>query len=328
MPRLLKDDGMSKPGIQTRRRIRSWGQSALIGLLLLQGTVFVQGAEPFPAELTQFRPIANNPVFRAGGDGHWDVRIRERGWILHDNSGWRLWYTGYDGTREGQKTLGYASSADGVNWVRDPDNPIYSMDWVEDMCVVPHEGTLYMFAEGVRDRAQLLTSRDGRHWTRVGTLDIRLANGEPISEGPYGTPTVWFENGTWNLFYERGDRGIWLARSTDLKVFTNVQDDPVLSPGPDAYDQDLIAMNQILRYQGRYYAVFHGAKKPPVAGQQSLWATGLAVSDDLIHWKKYPGNPLRPIEENKSSGLLFPDGPGFRLYTMHGKVDLHENSPR
>ena len=64
-------------------------------------------------------------------------------------------------------------------------------------------------------------------------------------------------------------------------------------------------------------------KKPADPSQPSLWATGLATSTDLVHWTKYAGNPLRPIAENKSSGLLIHDGKQFRLYTMHGKVDVH-----
>jgi len=219
--------------------------------------------------------------------------------------------------------LGYATSRDGLKWLPHPGNPIYRGQWVEDMCIIPHEGTLYMFAEGEQDRAQLLTSRDGIEWTRVGRLDVRLKNGDSIPDGPYGTPTVWFEDGVWNLFYERGDRGIWLARSTDLKVFTNVQDEPVMVPGPQAFDRDLIAVNQIVKHAGRYYAVIHGSQKPTDPAQLSQWATGVATSTDLIRWTKYSGNPLRPISENKSSGLLIHDGREFRLYTMHAKVDVH-----
>lgn len=285
----------------------------------------VHAADEFPRELTQFEPIAANPVFTAAGDGHWDVKIRERGWIIREAHQWRMWYTGYDGTRPGRKLLGYATSPDGLTWTRHAGNPIHREHWVEDICIVPHDGTLYMFAEGEQDRAQLLTSRDGLGWTRVGRLDVRLKSGEPIADGPYGTPTAWHEGGIWNLFYERGDKGIWLARSTDLKVFTNVQDEPVLLPGPDEFDRDLIAMNQIIQHDGRYYAVIHGAKKPADPSQPSLWATGLATSTDLIHWTKFAGNPLRPIAENKSSGLLIPDGRRFRLYTMHNRVDVHVN---
>lgn len=268
----------------------------------------------------QFKAIAGNPVFTAGGKGHWDAAMRERGWILKEGDEWRMWYTGYDGTREGQKKLGLATSADGIHWKRHAANPIYEQHWVEDMQVVKHNDLYLMFAEGRDDQAHLLTSPDGINWTRVGPLDIRLTSGERIPPGPYGTPTAYFEDGTWYLFYERRDEAVWLATSKDLRVFTNVQDEPVLKPGPDEYDAEMIALNQIVKLGDTYYAMYHGtgtAEKPRV------WCTCVATSPDLIHWKKSSQNPLLPIEENKSSGILVHDGEKWRLYTMHDKVDLH-----
>ncbi|MDA0285165.1 MAG: glycosylase [Planctomycetota bacterium] len=278
----------------------------------------------FPKELTHFASDDGNPVFVAQGEGHWDVKIRERGWILFDPAApsgtpaWRMWYTGYDGTREGLKKLGLATSYDGLKWTPHPKNPIYAEAWVEDFMIVSHESTFYMFAEGLADQAQLLTSSDGINWKRVGPLDVRKVDGQPIEPGPYGTPTAWHENGTWYLFYERRDQGIWLATSRDMKVWTNVSDAPVMVPGPDEFDHDLIAMNQIFRHNGHYYASIHGSKSGT-----KLWASGLAVSDDLRNWTKYPGNPLRPISENKSSGLFIHDGKQVRFYTMHDQVHVH-----
>lgn len=295
----------------------------------------------FPEELVRFTPYCKNPVFVAGGAGVWDEKIRERGWILKESDGYRMWYTGYrelpaeapgGPPRRGQMKLGLATSPDGIVWTRSDRNPIYDEQWVEDMQVIQHDGRYLMFAEGKNDRAQLLTSPDGVRWTRVGALDVRRTNGEPIAEGPYGTPTAWWENGTWHLFYERRDAGVWLATSKDLQTFRNVQDEPVLSPGPGEYDRDFVAMNQIVRRGDRYYAYYHGAAKGVAAGggetaPRSLWSTAIATSTDLVHWTKYSGNPLQPIEENKSSGILVENGTELRLYTMHGKVDLHLPGP-
>jgi hypothetical protein len=49
----------------------------------------------------------------------------------------------------------------------------------------------------------------------------------------------------------------------------------------------------------------------------------VAVSTDLIHWTKYAGNPLLPVTDNRSSGMVVPDGDRFRLYTMHDRVDVY-----
>jgi hypothetical protein len=289
-------------------------------------------AEPdFPDELVRFESSSRNPVFTAAGSDHWDARIRERGWILKDGDTWRLWYTGYDGTRDGKKMLGLATSPDGLTWTRHSANPIYRDHWVEDMQVVKHADTYHMFAEGAEDQAQLLKSSDGVRWERIGPLDVRLTNGEPIPRGPYGTPTVFYENEKWFLFYERSDRGVWLATSKDMRQWRNVQDEPVLKPGPDEYDRDSVALNQVIKHGNRYYAYYHGSadsardKNGATDGRRrpTLWSTAVAVSDDLVHWKKYPKNPLFPLAENKSSGIVVHDGKQLRLYTMHDKVDVH-----
>src|SRR3954467_8929222 len=65
-------------------------------------------ATEFPAELVRWSARPENPVFTSEGPGHWDVKIRERGWILREGDTYRLWFTGYDGTRQGKKLLGYA----------------------------------------------------------------------------------------------------------------------------------------------------------------------------------------------------------------------------
>lgn len=290
---------------------------ALVALAARNG--FAEPPLSFPRELVQFKAYADNPVFVHGQPGEWDAAIRERGWILKDKGIYHLWYTGYDGTAEGMRMLGYATSPDGIHWQRFPKNPIYKEHWVEDVMVLKHDGIFLMFAEGKDDQAQLLSSEDAIHWKRIGLLDVRMMNGQPIEPGPYGTPTAYFEKGTWHLFYERSDKGVRLATSKDMKVWTNVQDEPVLALGPGEYDSQMIALNQIIKHQGRYYAYYHGSGSRE---NPRLWSPAIASSPDLIHWTKSPKNPLRPTEENRSSGIVVPDGKGFRFYTMHEKVDL------
>jgi predicted GH43/DUF377 family glycosyl hydrolase len=309
---------------------RMTGRAALITLLLglppLASLALADRAAPadvkFPPELVKFTPAKENPVFQAAGKGQWDERIRERGWIVREGGQYKLYYTGYRAEPEdARRMLGLATSPDGIHWTRHPHNPIHRDHWVEDVMIVKHEGKYYLFAEGERDRAHLFASDDGIEWKRLGQLDIRRTDGKPISEGPFGTPTAWREHGKWYLFYERNDEGVWLATSPDLKVWTNVQDEPVLTPGPGAYDKDRIALNQVIKHKGRYYAYYHGtAKAGPQAGK---WATAVVTSKDLLHWEKYPGNPLQPVAENKSSGIVVPEGDGFLLYTMHPAVYLH-----
>ena len=290
---------------------------------------FQEAPAPFPKDLIHWRPIAANPVFTGELDdpSAWDHQIRERGWIAIEDGTYHLWYTGYRDA-DSRRVLGHATSTDGVDWVRDPANPVHDSSWVEDMCVVRDGGTLWMFAEGELDIAHLLSSSDdGESWTERGPLKIRQVDGTPIPPGPRGTPTVWVEDGVWSLFYERGDLSVWLARSDDPAhlVWTNVQDEPVLDRGPDRYDSEAVAANQVVKRDGVYYLTYHANSRRPWGD----WTTCLARSDDLVHWEKYSGNPL--IEANSSSGLIIdPDGDGPippRLVTMHPEVRVHVPTP-
>ena len=270
----------------------------------------------FPTELVSFVPYKNNPVFAGTGADTWDNKIRERGYILHEGDTYHMWYTGYREDGDKIKHLGYATSADGITWTRYKNNPIHTADWVEDMTVLKDGSTYYMFAEGQDDVAHLLTSTDRVTWKEHGPLDIRYTNGQPLSKGPYGTPAIWKEGDVWYLFYERKDQAVWLATSKDRKVWTNIQDEPVLAKGPTDYDRYAIAMNQVIKHKGLYYAYYHAS----AFSDWHEWSTNVAVSKDLIHWTKYAGNPI--VGGNKSSGILVNDGKQFRLYTMHPSVSV------
>jgi len=275
--------------------------------------------EEFPSEIVNFQPYNNNPLFKGTADTMtWDQQIRERGFILKEENTYYMWYTGYNKKTGKQiKYLGLATSPDGLKWTRYPENPIYKANWVEDVFVWKSDEIYYMFAESKDDIARLLTSKDKIHWEDRGALDIRLKNGNPISKGPYGTPTVWKEGDIWYLFYERNDADVWLATSKELKTWINVQDEPVLNSGPEAYDKFAVAFNQVIKYKGLYYAYYHAS----AFKDWREWTTNVAVSKDLIHWKKYGANPI--LKDNKSSGILVNDGKNFRMYTMHPEVNVY-----
>lgn len=291
--------------------------SCVAHLLLLAAVG--RGDELFPAELVDFGPPSDQPLFAGGGPAAWDRDLRERGWIMREGDRWTLWYTGSNSDRDPVRRLGMATSVDGLNWTRAAANPLVRDTWVEDVCVVRHAGCYRMFAEGERDIAHLLVSRDRVHWQRCGPLEIRRAAGGPIADGPRGTPAVWLERGVWHLFYERMDDGVWLATSTDGRTFTNVDDQPVLACGPEPYDRHAIAVDQIVRHAGRYYAYYHASPRE----DRTTWQTCLATSTDLVNWTKYRGNPILPVDPaapKRSSATLVHDGERLRLYTTHPDV--------
>ncbi len=277
--------------------------------------------DEFPAELVDFVPLLDSPVFTGTGTDTWDHSLRERSFILHDGSLWTMWYTGYNKAKGPEKFLGHATSPDGIAWTRSFTQPIHTADWVEDVCVIHHDALYHMFAEGTDDISHRLTSVNGINWISHGPLDIRSVDGAPIESGPYGTPTVFFEHGLWHLYYERKDAAVWLATSRDLQVWTNLQDEPVLRCGPEQYDAYAVAFDQVIRHKGRYYAYYHASDQK----EWGRWSTNIATSSDLVHWKKYPRNPVLPANPEQplqSSGFLVKTPVGYQFYTTHPVVSI------
>ena len=68
--------------------------------------------------------------------------------------------------------------------------------------------------------------------------------------------------------------------------------------GPEPYDQTAVAVNQVVKRDGLYYAFYHANSQRPWKD----WTTCVARSRDLVHWEKYPGNPI--IQNNCSSAIL------------------------
>jgi len=63
------------------------------------------------------------------------------------------------------------------------------------------------------------------------------------------------------------------------------------------YDPHAVALKPGGPLRGRYYGVYHAKRRPEVEGAVDDVP---AVSDDLVHWEKYPGNPV--IRSDDSSG--------------------------
>jgi len=191
--------------------------------------------------LVNFAPSPGAPVLSPGAAGSWDENIRERGWFMYDNGAYHAWYGGWQGQYNRSipqlVKLGYAYSADGVNWTKYAANPIHSQHWTEDIVVVKDGNTYYLYAEdehtGDGDGAfiDLYTSTDRINWTRYGTVLSPSGNG--WEESDVGTPTVWKEGNTWYMLYEGLRSGIagkvGLATSSDGKNWTRHAGNPVLS---------------------------------------------------------------------------------------------------
>ncbi|MBT3268390.1 hypothetical protein HN371_14640 [Candidatus Poribacteria bacterium] len=163
------------------------------------------GALPV-AEYHTWHFYADNPVLV--GEEEYEMQAGEGNVyapdVLRDGDRYRMWYGGQ--ARDGHDRIHLAESDDGLRWLRAADNPAIDVDGenhVNDPSVVRVDGTYYMSFSvaptAEEDEVHLATSKDGRAWTRRGSVI------------PFGGPGAWdsFKVGRPSLLHEDGRFRMW-----------------------------------------------------------------------------------------------------------------------
>jgi hypothetical protein len=85
-----------------------------------------------------WKRYGNNPVLSPGAGADWDNTSVGYCSVINISGIWRMWYGGGPGTNQG---IGYATSPDGINWTKHPDNPIFHVNdnvpWRNDRTYTP-----------------------------------------------------------------------------------------------------------------------------------------------------------------------------------------------
>jgi predicted GH43/DUF377 family glycosyl hydrolase len=236
-----------------------------------------------------------NPIFPAE-PGTWrESQTANPDLLLIDDT----YHMYFRGQRGGHDRIGVATipkkKFDGFTWDIHPA-PIIDVggpgSWDEvhalDPASVLVDDKVYLYYTGVSplaDRAILLAvSDDGKHFTKY--------EHNPIIIG--GSPEAVYKNGTFYLYYWRevpGKQGfqIHYATSDDGYNFTEPPQSLALPVGPEGeWDSFTVETQRIFEEGGLYYMIYCGSD----INKDYPFHAGLATSEDLINWKKYPGNPV------------------------------------
>ncbi|KAB0671375.1 hypothetical protein F6V30_01980 [Oryzomonas sagensis] len=72
-----------------------------------------------------FTKFSGNPVVKLGGMGEWDSGGVDHPSIIHDGKQYVMAYRGWaSGTTDIHSSIGIATSYDGINWTKNPSNPV------------------------------------------------------------------------------------------------------------------------------------------------------------------------------------------------------------
>jgi predicted GH43/DUF377 family glycosyl hydrolase len=91
----------------------------------------------------------SDPIFTLGEEGSWDESSTMAGCAYWSEAGWEMFYSGLssvDSKPYNGLNIGYVTSEDGINWIRQFDNPILTPGenrWINSVVVV--DGTYYLY---------------------------------------------------------------------------------------------------------------------------------------------------------------------------------------
>jgi len=251
--------------------------------LLVDGTRFVWNRFP------------GNPVFPAA-TGTWRESQTANPDLLL-NAG--TYYMYVRGQRGGHDRIGVATipkeKFDGVTWNINPE-PIIDVggpgSWDErhalDPAAILFHGKVFLYYTGSSPRADraicLAVSEDGVHF--------RKYENNPVIIG--GGPEVVFRDSSFYLYFwkpvpDKKGFQIHYATSRDGYHYTEPAQSLALPVGRDgSWDSFTVETQRIFMEGGLYYMIYCGSDR----NKDYPFHAGVATSADLIHWTKFPGNPV------------------------------------
>ena len=241
-----------------------------------------------------------DPVLSNTSVGHFDYGSVGCPGVVLRGSTFNMWYTGNDGFNN---RIGYATSSDGVTWLRqNGGNAVLDHgqlgDWdssgVSDPWVVDDAGALHMWFtgyDGLRTRIGYASSSDGITWNKDSGAVIDLGDFGKFDEEGAMAPTVVKVAGTFHMWYigiSGTATGLGYATSNDGITWTrqNSGNGVFFPTGTGTFDTDSIWSPSVTFFNNVYKMYYTGYNK-------NIFQIGVATSVDGTHWvRRNGGNPV------------------------------------
>ncbi len=276
----------------------------VLSILFISSGVFAQTeirGQGANYDLNEIRELAgngkwniyqNNPIIKLGESGAWDSWTMSTPNILKVGDTIHMYYeAGSSGLTDFQ--IGHAVSADGINWDKDPKNPIIPFgqagEWDDketwDAFVIYEDGIFKMWYggttlnnDGIRDfQIGYAKSADGSNFTKVGKISH-------YTKGNVGDMHVVHDlrAGKYYMYY--------LDRSYKPYAMLRAE-----SSNETDFDFDKAEIIKIEGDQGQYrcpHVIVEGEKWYMLYSFKYQDRAGIASSADGLHWKTQNTNIL------------------------------------
>lgn len=224
------------------------------------------------------------------------------------------------------------TSADALQWIDQgfvvtPQPGTYYDRMASFPGVLQVGSTFYMAFEaqklGSTADIGLATSTDGVNWT-VSAQPILTHTGSGYEAANIGTPSLYYENGQFTLFYHAfdwTDCRVFAATGTSLTGLTRANGgQPIINTSGSGIDSGTIGKrSQVFKEGGYYYmAIEVSSEQAPGTGYAgSNWSTIMVRSQSLTSgWQKLPGTVL----PQTGSGFGY-DGP--EMVDVGGQIRIY-----
>ncbi len=247
-----------------------------------------------------------NPIFKPGPKGSWEEKSVDCFTIgYYDNRYW-MWYSGTPNSLNSQ--VGLATSPDGVNWTRNPENPVLRLgapgDWDNSILICNHvlfdqdRKFFEMWYVGGNSQGVLgigyASSLDGVHWDKYAGNPV-MTTTEPWEGTLIEGQTVLKMNGVYKMWYGGLALGddisyIGYAESRDGIHWTKYSNNPILSPTggtPRYWDGYSVDTPDVFFENGIYHMYYRGWNK-----RSGVSWIGHATSPDGLAWTRNAANPV------------------------------------
>lgn len=215
---------------------------------------------------------SNNPILELGAPGQWDDYRISDPFVVKSDTIFHMWYSGR--SKNSQFRIGHAASSDGIEWIKDTDNPVKDITEGldnESFCVhgpVMYDGMLYhIFYSTGKWRSSRMeiwhaTSKDGHTWIKDPDNPILWGSDISVNDYIYVTSAI-FTGVRYILLFGKGPSWGWtinLAFSEDGSDWKIYDHNPVLTAGAADNWDGLCITRTALLYDcaGHKYKMWYG----------------------------------------------------------------------
>jgi hypothetical protein len=232
----------------------------------------------------EWRKYPGNPIIKPGKKGQWDRWAVMSMSVVKVGDTFHLYYEGGP-TGCPDLQIGHATSKDGLNWVKNPANPVLrtgkSGEWDDgatwDPFVLHEDGIFKMWYGGERVghrdfQCGYATSKDGVHFTKKGKIST-------FEVGDIGDMHVLHDDTTGRYYMFYWDRSLKKADRLRVAVSPNETDfdfDNAVTIRIEG-EQPGHRYTHVFKEGDRWYMYYGFDGGPP--------RMGYATSSDLVHWK-------------------------------------------